>query len=272
MPPPKNIQDSLHYVSRQYTKLLILLFPALLIFFAGDFMEHKSLMDIFKRCSYLTMMANVAYPWVKCPPGVYWYFGLTFQFYLLYAFCGKYLKNTFLVWGSIITIALLGLLCSINQPELLSVYKHCFTGWFVLFAIGVFIGKQNKYTFTTAHSIVIDLLVLAISFALVILMNKWMLTWLFVPIFALVMYLSAGLLVMRIPLLFNFFKWIGRLSACIFVCHPIIRFLVNKFMLQKEDNLLVILLLYIIGTLCFSIVYNLLYSNLLVTKEKWNNR
>lgn len=262
--PPSSVQESFRYTKRQYVKLFVLLLPALLLFVAGDVMEHKSLTDILKRFSYLTMMANVAYPWVNCPPGVYWYFGLTFQFYLLYAFYGKFFKVKHLLWGSIVSIALLGLLCSINQPELLSVYKHCFTGWFILFAIGFWIGRKNDLQINTCHSIAIDITAFLLTAALVVIMNRWMVTWLFVPIVALVMFIAGGLLILRMPVLNSLCIWIGKLSACIFVCHPIVRFVINKFMLQRVDNLAVVVSVYVLVTLLVSVLYNQLYKRLLV--------
>lgn len=268
IPSPSSIQESSRYTKRQYVKLLVLLLPALLLFVAGDVMEHKSLTDILKRLSYLTMIANVAYPWVNCSPGVYWYFSLTFQFYLLYSFCGKYFKNAHLLGGSIITIALLGLLCSINQPELLSVYKHCFTGWFVLFAIGFWMGRKDDLQINTCHSIAIDFTVFLLAAALVVIMNRWMVTWLFVPIVALVMFIAGGLLILRMPVLNSFFIWIGKLSACIFVCHPIVRFAINKYMLLRLDNLTVVILVYVIVTILFSMLYDKLYKRLLTIIQK----
>lgn len=265
--PPSSVQESFSYTKRQYVKLFVLLLPAFLLFVAGDVMEHKSLTDILKRFSYLTMMSNVAYPWVNCPPGVYWYFGLTFQFYLLYAFCGKNLKNTHLLCGSIITIALLGLLCSINQPELLSVYKHCFTGWFILFAIGFWMGRRNDLQINTCHSIAVDITAFLLAAALVVIMNRWMVTWLFVPIVALVFFIAGGLLILRTPVMKSFFIWTGKLSACIFVCHPVVRFAINKFMMHRLDNLTVIVLVYVIVTILVSMLYNQLYKRLLTITQ-----
>lgn len=261
---PPNPSETFFYIRRQWLKLLILLLPAMMVFMVGDMMSHDMIPTIFKRLIYLTMMANVVYPWVKCPPGVYWYFGLTFQFYLIYAFCGRYLNGKNLVIWSILTIVGLGLLCSLHWPELLSVYKHCITGWFVIFAMGVWMGKQSSIQVTTNHSIVIDILLLFLTTALVIVMNKWMLTWLLVPVIALVMYFLCGLLIVRLNVVRQLLVWIGRLSACIFVCHPIARFVINKAMLTHVDNLLFVVLIYVITTLFLAVLYNQLYKKLLL--------
>lgn len=141
--PPQTVSESLHYVKRQYLKLLFLLLPALLLFILGDALQHN-FSSILKRVTYLTMMANVAYPYVKCSPGVYWYFGLTFQFYLIYAFFGRYFTGKNLLLFSLLSIIILLLLCVADRPEILSIYRHCFTGWFIVFGIGAWMGMQNK--------------------------------------------------------------------------------------------------------------------------------
>lgn len=262
--PPANIYKTISYTKRQYLKLFVLLLPALCVFFVGDIMEHKSFIDFLKRASYLTMMANFVYPWIKCAPGVYWYFGLTFQFYLIFAFWGKSIQGKHLVWGSVLTIILLGLLCCIPQPDLLSVYKHCFTGWFVIFAIGFWLGKRSDFHVSTRHNVVFDLMSLILMLALVVVLNKWMLTWLLVPVVALAMFLAAGLLVLRTRLLSKLFRWIGNLSACIFVCHPIVRFVINKFMLHRVDSLLVVVITYVVATFLVAMAYNYFYKKQLL--------
>lgn len=95
-------------------------------------------------------------------------------------------------------------------------------------------------------------------------MNRWLLTWLFVPVAALVMFVSCGMIIMRIHFLSAIFIWLGSLSPCIFVCHPIARFIINSLLLDKVSNLLSIVLIYISVTILASMVYDRLFNRLLL--------
>ena len=107
----------------------------------------------------------------------------------------------------------------------------------------------------TSHSAAIDIVVFLVTGALVVAMNKWMLTWLFVPVVALVMFIAVGLLVLRTPVMNNLCIWIGKLSAYIFVCHPIARFIINKYLLLRLDHMIVVMLIYVIMTFLISMIY-----------------
>lgn len=264
--PPSNLQSRAAYVKSKYLKLLLLLLPAILIYMLKDILHAEFLSNIYKRIVYLTMMANVAYPWVNCPPGVYWYFGLTFQFYLIYCFCGDFLKGKVLFIGSLLSIMGVAVLSLWGSPNALSVYMHCFTGWFPIFAIGIWVGgiKNDQHSLLVSHNLVLELAVFLFSASLVLLMNRWMSSWLFVSIIALIMFVSAGLLVLRSGVLANAFKWIGGLSACIFVCHPIARFLINGFVRKQVDSLILVVLAYVALTFVLAIAYNKLYKRLLL--------
>lgn len=263
--PPNSCADSFKYIKRQYVKLLMLLLPAVIIFALGDLVQNHFFLNIFKRTAYLTMMANFAYPWVNCPPGVYWYFGLTFQFYVLYAFFGKYVNKTNLLLISILTLAGLAVLCLADFPNVLSVYRHCFTGWLVVFAIGVWFGRGWNPTLPTKqYSMLIIGLAFVLSSFLVLIMNRWMMTWLLTPIVALMMFGTAGMLLLKSNVLSRIFKYVGRLSAAIFVCHPIIRFIINRYLLPHMDNMLIVLCVYVVSTFIFAFFYDMLYKKSLL--------
>lgn len=252
------------YARKQWIKLFILMFPAILLFAVGDILLDNQWTTFGKRLLYLTQLVNLGYPWLKCAPGVYWYFSLTFQLYLVYAIWGKYMNGRNLLFWSIATTVGLGLLVVASCPPILSVYRHCFTGWFSVFALGVWMGRHRDVEYGRRHSWLVDLLVFLCSALAVLWMNKWMLTWLFVPLVALVMWISCGLLVMRSGVLTRIFKWIGNLSACIFVCHPIVRAVICRVMLNHVDNMLIIIICYVCVTILVSLLYDKYYKTMLV--------
>ena len=245
------------FVKRGYLKLVALLVPALLFFFALDFVHHDIWPQLLKRATYLTLLANFVYPYVFCNPGVYWYFGLTFQFYLLWALVGKHLNNRRLLLYSLLFLLGFGVLCTLQAPDALSIYRNCFTGWFFIFAIGVFLAQNKSITETildkspTWAAAVFSIF----GLLLIVLMSMSLISWLFVPIVALAWILSLEKLLLHTRIVSGIFRWIGRLSACIFVCHPIARTLTLGLFSRFDGGLFVATLFYLALTTTLSIVY-----------------
>lgn len=267
--PPVNRKGVFSFIKRNYLKLLALMLPAILLFGAEDVMRGLIWPDLFKRASYLTMLANFAYPYVSCLPGVYWYFGLTFQFYLLWAIVGKKINGrNLLIWSALFILGLY-LLCSLNAPNALSIYRHCFTGWFPVFALGVSLGggflnhdeKWKEGRFNT--SVWLEIMLFVCLLGLILLMSKSMISWLFIPIIALIWFIIIGLLLMRTRFLSKTFRWIGKYSACLFVCHPIARSVVLGFIYPRLSRVSVIIVFYIVLCIVIAIGYSFVYKWLL---------
>lgn len=260
---PVNANESCSYIKRNYIKLLALMLPAFLFFAGIDILKGDIWPDVFKRASYLTMLSNFVYPYIRCTPGVYWYFGLTFQLYLLWALLGKRMNGKNLLVWSIIFLFMLFVFCAVGSPNALSIFRHCFTGWFPVFALGVWFGKSGKDVSTSLSNIWIEIVLFFVLLSLILIMSKWMLTWLFIPIVALVWFLIVGLLLIRTRYLSMVFRWLGRLSACIFVCHPIARLVVRNVLYPRFSNLIVNVLAYTFLTIIISLFYGKIYQWLL---------
>lgn len=257
------------YIKRQWLKLFVLMLPAMAFFALVDFLQKDfSPVLLIKRGFYLTQLANFVYPFVKCTPGVYWYFGLTFQFYLLWALFGKKQKSWTLLIISIITMLGLYFTCRFAPSDILSIYRHCFTGWFEVFAFGLFFAQNKACNEKVQLAWYWELLLLPFLICLVILLNIRLELWLFLPITALVTFFCLASLLMRVKYVSSLFKWIGRLSACIFVCHPIARLLVVQLM-YKKFSLAVIVLVYVVLTFILAMVYKKVYEYLLSLADKY---
>lgn len=257
-----NSCDSFCFVKRNYLKLLALMLPAVLFFAGGDILKGDIWPGLLKRFSYLIMLPNFAYPFLRCSPGVYWYFGLTFQFYLLWAFLGKRMNQKNLLIWSVLLLCALYVISAYAHPNMLSIFRHCFTGWFPVFAIGVWWGiSKNKKVFRLSFWTELSLFVVLLG--LVLLMSKWMVTWLFIPIIALAWFIVIGLLLMRTRYLSEAFRWIGKFSACIFVCHPIARLIVLNTVHHYFTNITVNVLVYLALTIIISLLYNIVFQWLL---------
>lgn len=259
--PPQSKCKSIDYVRRNYLKLLVLMLPAVLLYAGLDVAKGDIWPGLLKRFSYLTMLTNFAYPYLRCDPGVYWYFGLTFQFYLLWAFFGRHMNSkNMLLWSIIFMIGLYGL-CHVGKPKVLSIYRHCFTGWFYVFALGIWCAQTNMIQ-RIKTKWWIELIVVVVSAFLMVQLNRWLLAWIFIPFVALLFFLMLGMLVQRVKPLYNVFLWIGGLSAFIFVCHPIARTFVNKIFAPHVGILLINVVIYFLFTILFAILYRWLYQHI----------
>lgn len=253
----------LNYIKRNYLKLLALMLPAVVFFIGVDILKGDIWPSLLKRFSYLTMMANFVYPYIKCSPGVYWYFGLTFQFYLFWAFLGKRMNGkNLLIWSVVLLLALLGF-SSYASSNAMSIFRHCFTGWFPVFAIGVWLGLRKNEEDLKPKSIWVELLLLVALLGLILLMSRWMVTWVFVPIIALAWFIVIGLLLMRTHYLSEVFRWNGKYSACIFVSHPIARLIVLNTLYHYNSNTMINVLTYLALTIIIALIYNVVYQWLL---------
>ncbi len=258
---PPSSDSIMGFIKKHYVKLLVLMLPAILFFAAPDVLKGYW-PGILKRGTYLIMVANFVYPYVNCNPGVYWYFGFAFQLYVLWGFFGRHLTDKVLLLLSIASLAGLFLLSIYGTPEALSIYKHCFTGWFPLFAIGVWLGKartQNSALFNRTISVWIELLLSVILLGIIILLGQWLITWLFVPIVALAWFWVLGSIFLKMSYFANAFRWIGDLSASIFVCHPIARLLVFLAVFPYYSNLPFNLIIYCSITIVLSLAYRKFY-------------
>ena len=136
------VSNKIQFIKRNYIKLFWLLLPGLLFFFVVDLLQGNS-GHFFRRLSYLTMLQNLDYPHLKVDPGVYWYFSLTFQLYLFYAIFNKWMKPAFLLICSALSLIVLYLLGAIHWGYGFSIFRHCFTGWFPVFAIGIYYAQKK---------------------------------------------------------------------------------------------------------------------------------
>ena len=259
--PPVNREETAAYVKRSYLKLLVLMLPAVLFFAVLDVFKGDLWPGLGKRFSYLTMLVNFAYPYLNCNPGVYWYFGLTFQFYLLWALFGRRMNGkNLLIWSEVFLVGLLGL--NYFRPlKVLTIYRRCFPGWFLLFAAGVILArfKSGNGSSSSKTSLGLELLCFVLLFGMIFLCSRWMVPWVFLDFVALAWFLVFGLMILRTRYLSAAFRWLGRLSACLFVCHPIARTLVLNAVYPRFQNqpslVLIYLALSIIIALCYQMIY-----------------
>lgn len=223
--PPEAPFDAARCLKNAYLKLFFLLLPASLLFTAGDILLGDW-SDVAKRVVQLSMLSNLGYPFLSVDPNVYWYFSLTFQFYVVYCFGRRWFKPVNLLLLSVLSLAALLPLAAFGEKASvpLRIYKACFPGWFPPFALGLWFAWDDrpKQWLEKAGLLKASVGWIVLSI-LVVAMNARLVPWLLVPVAGLFAFFALGRLVLGVRPLAGVLKWVGSLSACVFVCHPIVR-------------------------------------------------
>ena len=193
-------------------------------------------------------------------PGIYWFFGLMMEFYLVYRLLLYRRSN----WYVAALIVVCWLLQAFSAPDgdVLNHLRYNFIGGMLPFGLGLFAGRWSgrgvsyrqtgsflptNYEFPTDKPwlwwvvfLGASLLTLAMSFNFQ--------SWLWIPV---VIIVGTVALVRALPLwLLKGVVWFGGLSAAMFVAHPIARkfFLVVALKQDLYDGLV----LYVIATIALS--------------------
>ena len=193
-------------------------------------------------------------------PGIYWFFGLMMEFYLVYRLLLYRQSN----WYVVALIAACWLLQAFSAPDgdVINRLRYNFIGGMLPFGLGLFAGRwsnrevsyrQTGSLLPTNHGFPTDKpwfwWVVFISASLLTLtMSFNFQSWLWIPA---VIIVDTIALVKALPQwLLKSVVWFGGLSAAIFVAHPIARkfFLVVALKQDLYDGLV----LYVIATIALS--------------------
>ena len=248
------------YVSYSFKKLFLLMLPGVLFFILLALVEGN-LLSAGKRLLSLTMMANFLYPFSTITPGVYWYFGLTFELYILYIFC-KHLNTNklYLLLGGglalqVITYSLVG------NGGVWSFVRHNFTGWVHVFILGMIVARKEDSWNVLNLNIPVLLLACVLCFVLLPISELSSITWLlFTPFLALVFFFFLAVLASKNVLLRTIGLWLGEYSAFIFVFHPIARACILKLNVDLRLTLVLYTVLCFLGAICYKYLYNKLMT------------
>lgn len=122
----------LTYIIRNYLKLFLLLVIPLTLFYEGHLFNSFAL-------EHLTFAINLIAP-EKIAPGVYWYFGLTFQFYLFYLIF-YYKRGEYWLYAAGMLSIVLVFFFEIRRPMSLYDLRHNSLGWLMVFLFGVWYAR-----------------------------------------------------------------------------------------------------------------------------------
>ncbi len=259
------------YILHNWKKLALLLLPGLLFYIVLSFPAGTWQATIPRSIFQLTLLNNFLMPPINVHPGVYWYFGMVFELYLLYVIVRSWnIKSLLILLTSLILIQVISIAFltqnispfGCNSEFLWTWLRHNFFGWGHIFLTGMIVAKINNNKCFTQTTIVY-VIVGALSLILLpfLQLNVWL--WLlFVPFVALLFFVALANAFNNIPPLKKIGLWLGNYSAFIFVVHPIVRTIIGHIQDAVSLPLWLFTILYIFFFLIAAIPYKILYKKL----------
>ena len=185
-------------------------------------------------------------------PGIYWFFGLMIELYIVYRLL-IYRQRNYVVFALILVCWLLQVFCD-PEGETLNRLRYNFIGGMLPFGAGVIfgriptVGKKDSHGGKEGFPRWEYLAILLVSSALIVAMSFWYHSWFFIPLFIII---GTIALVKVMPnWMLHGITWIGAISAAMFVAHPIARklFIVVAWKQDIYDGLM----LYVLVTIALS--------------------
>ena len=262
-----------HYFARNYVKLMLLMIIPWALCFQTLFKPRAILQ--------LTYTINIFMP-DGIIPGVFWYFGLTLQFYVLYVFFYRHRDVKWLLGVSAAMLALDFLFTMFAKTYLHLCFRHNSPFWLPVFLMGVWFargGCDSRFMLLMerhrAVFIIVWLLLWAISSVVRVL-------WVFSPLFFVLLMLSifhdrrsdvveeerSAARPSRAGMVGKALAWMGAISSGIFVCHPVVRMYAESAIKGGGDRVLVTVI-YFAGAVLAAALYTPLYKKALPVVLRW---
>ena len=226
-----NFCPPVRFVRYSYLKLLRMLFVGFSLFICVDMVTPGRFQFHWDNViAQLLMYINVLpEPEKTIWPGIYWFFGLMMELYIVYRLL-LYRRSSWIVVALIVVCWLLQAFCDPEGDTLNRLRYNCIGGM-LPFGLGIIAARvrtlRTGSTFPTdseyaPYGPILWLLVFILSVALVFAMSFNFHTWLlWIPVFII---LGAIALVKAMPKwMLSIVTWFGSISAAMFVAHPIAR-------------------------------------------------
>ena len=244
----------LQFLKYNYLKLLRMLIVGFSLFIIVDILTPgRFQFHWYNVVAQLAMYINVLpEPDRIIWPGIYWFFGLMIQLYIIYRLL-LYRRNSWWVVGLIAVCWLLQAFCD-PEGETLNRLRYNSIGGMLPFGLGIIVARipnvgifhsqRGNISFPTWEY----LAALLVSSVLIVAMCFWYQTWFWIP--ALIIIGTIALVKIMPKWMLSVITWIGSISAAMFVAHPIARklFITVAWKQDIYDGLM----LYIIATIALS--------------------
>ena len=253
-----NFCPPVRFVRYSYLKLLRMLFVGFSLFICVDMVTPGRFQFHWDNViAQLLMYINVLpEPEKTIWPGIYWFFGLMMELYIVYRLL-LYRRSSWIVVALIVVCWLLQAFCD-PEGETLNRLRYNCIGGLLPFGLGIIAARvRTLRTGSTTptdsayapYGPILWLLVFILSVALVFAMSFNFYTWLLLlPVF--IIFGTIALVKAMPKWMLSIVTWFGSISAAMFVAHPIARklFITVAWKQDIYDGLM----LYIIAVIAIS--------------------
>lgn len=163
----------------------------------------------------LALIGNIVFP-TTIQPGVYWFFGLIFQLYIIYRLFIYRRSKNFILNTNTIALAIYTAMWMFCDETTIAAVRHNCIGWILPFSIGAMFARHD-FSLLFSQRWVMWLTVI-LSGVVLTLMNYNPALLYFSPIVAIIASISLAKL-------WRGGVWLGALSSFLFVMHPIVRYI-----------------------------------------------
>ena len=238
------------FVWKHLKRVLLLMIIPYTLFVIIKFKE----LGTYRILLQLTLTSNIFGP-NGINPGVYWFFGLIAQFYILFAII-RYIKDVryrSIILLSISALSIIFMFCIPGDSALINYIRHNCIGWLLPFSMGVWFAEQQSLD-KLFNSLWKNVAWVISCGLLVVISNANYYTWCISPIFAIMASIALTKILSRCCWIDKGCIWFGALSSFLFAVHPIVRCICLKYITENMTRTL-----YILGYLLASVALALLY-------------
>ena len=249
--------NSLRFLRYHYLKLLRMLIVGFSIFLVVDVVTPGRFAFHWDNViAQLLMYINVLPDPEKIIwPGIYWFFGLMMELYIVYRLL-LYRRSNLFVIALIVICWLLQTFCE-PDGEVLNRLRYNFIGGMLPFGLGLIVGRVRLGAHSSTPTRVLEyaygrtgvlILSVLLSVVLIFAMCFNFHAWLWIPVFIIIG--TIALVKVMPEAVLKLFVWFGGISAAMFVAHPIARklFITVAWKQDIYDGLI----LYVIVTIALS--------------------
>ena len=194
-------------------------------------------------------------------PGPYWFFGLMLQLYVVYRLL---LYRRHWAWTvALMSVCVLLQLLFNPEGEALNRYRYNFMGGMLPFGMGLLYARYGLTWMRRELSGGVWLLCTLLFIGLIAVFSNGMLLWTLAPAIVCIASVSAVKALSSFACakpLVSLLCWMGKISAALFVCHPILR---KVFIpISQRGDVYTGLLLYVVSSVCVAFLFRWLLQKM----------
>jgi len=214
--------SSATFLRRSLSKVYRLFLPAFVLYLVVDLLlsgwPSRGLADLAVTC---LLLNDPLFTWFPPDPGVFWYFGLALELYVVYVVLRRFGSIGWAFAAACLLITALANPAVCVTQAVLQWMKSNFVGWLPVFVWGMWWARKS----TDAVRVPVwqSSLSGGVSLVLVFAFSFDFYLWLLTPFFAVMATVATVRIMKRSARISSVLTWLGAVSAALFALHPTVR-------------------------------------------------